>query len=667
MLLCFLFINMVSAASPESQDILSVNGDDPNTGSTSNNYATLAATPINTTTSVKLSKSSAKYGDIINLTATVKEMTSGKPVNGGTVKFSVGNKTIGSVSVVNGMASLKWVTDLNVGQYNITTTYKGVGNYQNSEAKNTFNQINYAGTSWTVHSNMTNTQIQYIINNCKSNSYIFFSSGQYKKLSLTIFKPVNIRGNGLVTIIGNSSHIKDNGVINIGGDSSTSAFFLFSNSSIRGLTIRNYSSGILNMANNLSITNNTFIGNMDGIINYGSGSGIKISTTNIFKSNKGSAIYNYGNSLTFRGFKLASNNVGITNNGNNVDIMYNTISGGEYGVINYASSGDVNYNKIYNTSKSGIYNTGSKSRIKSNTLQKNNHGIYNLGSNSTISSNTITGGNTGVSNNASTTTISHNIIKSVKIYGILNTAGSKNNIYNNNLTGLNKGYGIYLDKNTKSNLVQRNKINKLSCGLLDAGYSNTLKYNTLTLNDVGLSVSNSAKNTQLLFNTISGGNVGVVNNANSISISKNTLKSVRSYGIYNTGWKNKIHNNGLTGLGVGYGIYMDRTAKSNSIRGNTVSNFSYGLLDAGYGNIIKSNTLKSNKIGLNISSHARNAQITYNKISKSTIYGVYNEGRNSTLSRNELTSNRYALVTVKSVKNTKNTMKGNKVNIIFIK
>lgn len=664
---------MASAANPGNQDI---NGNDSFHAGTNANgpyaiitkEASLAATPINTTTSVKLSKSSAKYGDRIDLTATVKEIVSGKPVNGGTVKFSAANKTIGSVSVVNGRASFKWVADLNVGQYNITTTYKGIVNYQNSETKNTFNQIQYNGTNWTVHNYLTNTQIQYIINNCKSNSNIIFAGGQYKKLSLTIFKPVNIKGNGVVTLMGNSSNIKDTGVINIGGDSSTSAFFLFSNCSIRGLIIRNYSSGIiLNMANNVIIANNTFLGNMDGVINYGSGSGVKISTTNVFKSNKGSAIHNYGNKLTFKGFKLVNNNVGITNNGANVDIVYNTISGGEYGVINYASSADVNYNKIFSTSKSGIYNTGSKSRIKSNTLQKNNYGVYNLGSNSTIISNTITGGNTGISNNASATNLSKNTIKSVKNYGILNTAGSKNKIYNNNLTGLNKGYGIYLDKKTKSNLIQGNKVNKFSSGVLEAGSSNTLKSNTLTSNDVGLTVSSSARNTQVISNKINGGNGGIINNANSITISKNTIKSVKSYGIYNSGSKNKISNNNLTGVGIGYGIYSYKNAKSNSVQGNTVSNFAYGLFETGSSNTIKSNTFKSNKIGLNISNSARNTQITSNKISKSTSYGVYNEGRNSTLYKNALTSNRYALVTIKSVKNTKNTMKGNKVNIVFIK
>ncbi len=68
-----------------------------------------------------------------------------------------------------------------------------------------------------------------------------------------------------------------------------------------------------------------------------------------------------------------------------------------------------------------------------------------------------------------------------------------------------------------------------------------------------------------------------------------------------------------------------------------------------------------------MSGSARNVQVTSNKISKNTSYGIYNKGTKTTLYRNTLTSNKYGIVTVKSVKNTKNTMKGNKVNTKIIK
>lgn len=393
-------------------------------------------------------------------------------------------------------------------------------------------------TEWTVNNSMNNSEIQNIIYNCKENSTITFSSGMYNQLSLMVFKSLNFAGNGTVILKGNGSD---------------TALTFASNCHVEGFTIQNYSTGIFNMADNITIVNNTFRENVGGLVNYGTGSGVKVISNNVFQSNTGSAIYNYGKNTVFKGFKLVNNAIGIVNSGLNVDITCNAISGGKYGIINYAQFADINYNKIYGTSQSSIYNTGSGSKIKNNTLQKNNYGIDNQGSNSTISYNRIIGG------------------------------------------------------------------------------------------------------------------ISILNSANSTTISGNTITSAKSYGIYNTGQKNKIYYNSLTGLSQGFGIYSEKKANYNLVQSNTVSKFSYGVLVAGYANIVKYNKLKYNKIGLYLANTAKNTQVISNKMYKSTTCGIYNYGVKSTLYKNELIYNLYGLVTVQSVNNLKNIMKGNKINVIYIK
>lgn len=600
----------------------------------------------------------------------------------------------------------------------------------------TFSQTSTNGSNVIITKNMTNSEIQNVFFSSPENSTIIFSRGQYNNLEIYTFKPFKIRANGTVVIKGSGS---------------STAFTLLSNCDIQGVTIRNYDTAISNMANNFVIVNNTFLYNKDAVSNSASGSGVKISTTNVFQSNNGSAIYNYGNNLIFKGFKMTGNKVGITNSGSNVTLSYNTMTGGQYGIINYAAFAIINFNKISSTTQYGIQNFGNKTIMGNNTLQNNNGGIYNQGTGSTITLNKISGGKVGVLTSANSTTVAGNTVKSVKTYGIYHS-GSKNKVYNNNLTGINKGYGIYADKKAKSDLVQGNTVTKFSYGIWEDGSSDTLKSNTLVQNGIGISVSSSARNTQATSNKISksttcgiynqgissiiykngvtsgkygifngaksadinsnkisstsqrgiqntgsnskirsntlqnknygiynsgsgvtissnkitGGNVGVLTSANSATVTGNTVKSVKTYGIYNSGSKNKIYNNNLTGLNKGYGVYIDKKVKSNLIQGNKITKFSYGLLDAGSSDNIKSNIITYCKVGLYLSAYARNAQVTSNKINKSSNYGVCNEGVNSTLSKNEITSNKYGLVTVNSVKGTKNIIKGNSVNIKII-
>jgi hypothetical protein len=406
----------------------------------------------------------------------------------------------------NGVANL--LINLDIGNYIILTTFNSNKWYNSTAAASSVFITNLTATNWFVYDYMKNDQIQHIINNCPKFGNVTFIGGSYKKLALTLSKPVNIRANGNVVLVGSGFG---------------AAFTVNSNCSIQGLIFKNYNTGILNRMNNITVTNNTFMGNVNGIVNYGSGSGVKISA-NSFSSNKVSGIINYGSNVTLKWFKLVNNNIGIVNKGSNVNILNNTVNKGVYGVLNYGKYVNVNYNKISGTSKVGITNKGLNFKAMYNSLKNNVSGVNNEGS-----------------------------------------------------------------------------------------YSN------------------------ILHNTINGGYKGVVNSAISSNILMNIINAVKSYAVYNSGSKDKISNNAMNGLGRGYGVYSVKNGRSNAILGNVISKYSIGVLEAGHSSSVKSNILKQNKIGLYINSSAVNAQVSYNKFSKNTKYSIYNKGRNTNTSKNQIT------------------------------
>nr|WP_282731161.1 Ig-like domain-containing protein [Methanobacterium alcaliphilum] len=501
----------------------------------SENNTMFSVTSINTTTILNISNSTPKYGDRINLTSNVTETASGNPVGGGIVNFLVDNVLIGTANVVNGLASLNWVVDQDIGQHNITSEYNGIGDYLNSSKEGSLEQVVYTGTEWFIYTYMTNTQIQYIMDNCVSGCNIIFTNGNYSKLFLTVSKPLNI---------------KNNGVVNIVGDGTGTAFTIIGNNvSLSGLNIKNYTNGVLNKANTVTMAGNTFTSNVNGIVNYGNGSNVKINTANMFQSNKGSAIYNYGNNVVIKGQKLVNNKVGITNKGFNVDLVYNTISGGEYGILNYGKAADINYNKISSTSKAGVYNTGSSTKIGRNTLMNNYCGVDNRGSSSQISYNTVSGGTTGLMNKASSTRIYSNSIKSVKSYGVYNY-GSSNKIYKNTISGTKKGYGIY-SKGSKYTLIQSNTVYNFSYGVFSADYKDNIKSNVLRYNNAGLYLYKTSKYA---------------------SVSSNKMYKNTAYGVYNKGSKTTLYKNQVTSnKKIGLATVKSVSNKKNTIRKNKVN------------------------------------------------------------------------------------------------
>lgn len=549
----------------------------------------------------------------------------------------------------------------------------------------TFSQTSTSASNVIITKNMTNNEIQNVFFSSPENSTIIFSSGQYNNLEIYIFKPFKIRANGNVVIKGGGSRI---------------AFTILGNCDIRGVTIRNYDTAISNMASNFVIANNTFLYNKDAVSNSASGPGVKISTTNVFQSNNGSAIYNYGSNLIFKGFKMSGNKVGITNSGSNVTISSNTITGGQYGIINYATSAIINFNKISSTTQYGIQNFGNKTTMGNNTLQNNNGGIYNQGTGSTITFNKISGGKVGVVNSANSTAINENTVKSVKNQGIY-VSGSKNKVYYNIITGLKSGYGIYIYQNATSNIIHKNTVNKTSYGISDAGYGDTLKYNILGQNSIGINVATSARNARVTYNKISkspncgiynqgtnsliyknvvtSGKYGIVNDAKSTDINYNKVTSSSQYGIKNNGSKSKIRNNTLQNNNYDiYNIGSASTINSNKITGgnvgivndassatinsNTVKSVkNHGIYNFGSKNKIYNNNLAGLNKGYGIYSDKKGKTnlIQGNKITK-FLYGVLMGGSRATIKSNTLTANKVGLNVSASAKNTQ--MISNKIS-----
>jgi hypothetical protein len=104
---------------------------------------------IYTNVSSTWSIDSPAKGDTVTITAYVTLSNAGamggiNVVNSGVVNFYINNRFIGTVIVINGVASIKWVVDLNAGQYNIKSEYIGVDSFISSSNDKSFNVVNLA-------------------------------------------------------------------------------------------------------------------------------------------------------------------------------------------------------------------------------------------------------------------------------------------------------------------------------------------------------------------------------------------------------------------------------------------------------------------------------------------------------------------------------------------
>ncbi|MGP0069832.1 MAG: beta strand repeat-containing protein [Isosphaeraceae bacterium] len=132
-----------------SHQVTAVYGDDGNfTASTSTALIqTVQQDP--TTTSVASSKNPSVYGQAVTFTATVKAAAQGSGTPTGTVTFLDGSSTLGSGTLVGGVASFS-TTSLSVGSNATTAVYGGDGNFSSSTSTAINQAVNQAGSSTTL-------------------------------------------------------------------------------------------------------------------------------------------------------------------------------------------------------------------------------------------------------------------------------------------------------------------------------------------------------------------------------------------------------------------------------------------------------------------------------------------------------------------------------------
>ncbi|OEC84464.1 hypothetical protein A9507_15450, partial [Methanobacterium sp. A39] len=111
---------------------------------------------LNTITTIILSNSTGRQGNVLVLTADVVEADSGSPVNDGEVEFFLGTRSIGKANVHNGRATLNWSIDQDKGDYQINVRYNGTDSYIFSENSAMFS---VTSVNTTTTANLSNSSV----------------------------------------------------------------------------------------------------------------------------------------------------------------------------------------------------------------------------------------------------------------------------------------------------------------------------------------------------------------------------------------------------------------------------------------------------------------------------------------------------------------------------
>lgn len=248
------------------------------------------------------------------------------------------------------------------------------------------------GANIKVSSNLSNTEIQSIIDNTKSGDTLVFSGSNYNNVSLTINKTLHIVGKNKAILKGSSNKIEK---------TSFSSIFYFkegsSGSSISGINLIANEYGIVGKnTKNIKIFNNTIMNALKA--------GILLDTT------KSCEIY--------RNYLINNNNGIIIRNSNNTNIYKNYIKNNNAtGVTIYSSRyTKIANNRIENNKGSGIsIQRTLNTEIINNLIYKNKvNGIelIEITRNTIISKNNISQSSRGIlidSNSKNDSIISNNI------------------------------------------------------------------------------------------------------------------------------------------------------------------------------------------------------------------------------------------------------------------
>lgn len=306
------------------------------------------------------------------------------------VTFTVNGKTYSQNTDSKGIASLQ--IRLNDGAYNIVTKFAGNSKYKASSltAKITMDNTRE------VESEMSNAQIQEIIDNAKANNVILFKGKSYSDINLVIEKSLTLLSNVETTLKSGSS----SPVISIKGSKA-------SLTTVKGFKIEGNGDGVkVDGSNYVKIINNDITTKGNGIISLNT-KYLNVTKNNIVKNSKSgisiadsSYSYVFNNKITNNG----ANGIEVAKSGN-IFIHGNTLSNNKNGIylgktvngINYGdgpSNVQINKNTITKNQNDGILvkNAGDNLNIKSNTIQSNEANGISLAEvgNNVIQSNVIT-------------------------------------------------------------------------------------------------------------------------------------------------------------------------------------------------------------------------------------------------------------------------------------
>lgn len=277
------------------------------------------------------------------------------------------------------------------------------------------------------------------------------------------------------------------------------------------------------------------------------------------------------------------------------------------------------------------------------TIQKDNVNIsgfniinYNIGigtyraeysNNLNLENNTISKCNlNGISLNTHYSNIINNTVEGNGLSGMGNgirIVGSNNKLKNNNIIN-NEQNGILIDGNDTSienNIIKHNKAG----GIAFTGDNNIIEKNTINNNsDSGIAISSTVSKSYSIKNNV------IINNKNGIAllgtrhiIENNNIVENKAHGIdiRSGSTNNNIANNNIT-KNNGSGIYLGSTTTNYNIitKNNITKNNQSGIFLGGSNNLIESNTIKSNNIGITLYIRGTwiNNKINYNRIVNNT-------------------------------------------------
>lgn len=296
--------------------------------------------------------------------------SNGKALTGTKVTFTVSGKTYNQNTDNNGIASLQ--LRLNDGTYTITTKFAGNTNYNPSSLTTTVTMTN----TRVVEEGLSNSEIQKIIDNAKSNNVILFKGSSYSDINLVITKSLT-----LISDVNTVLKSDSGAVITIKGKGASLA-------TVKGFNIQSGGDGIaVNGADYVKILKNDISGKGNGIVAIGTNY-LNITKNDITKNSKaGISLADSRNAYIFDNDikSNAGNGIEIAKSGN-VYVHGNIISGNSKNgiylgkTVNDVKYGEgpnnlhINKNAVRSNKGDGILieNAGDNVNIKSNSIESNN-------------------------------------------------------------------------------------------------------------------------------------------------------------------------------------------------------------------------------------------------------------------------------------------------------